>query len=155
MGLTAPASGPGGTFNGADVAAVTTDANGNAAPVFTANTQPGTYSVIESVSGLPDVTFTLTNTPGPAAALVPQTLAPTVAGVAKTFTVTAYDQYGNLATGYRGTLPFHEQRPPGRVARRLPIHHRRQRPAHVHRHLQDQWHPNDHAQRRHAHRSGD
>ena len=38
------------------------------------------------------------------------------AGTPLTFTVTADDQYGNTATGYTGTVHFHQQRPGGRAA---------------------------------------
>ncbi len=36
------------------------------------------------------------------------------AGVAHDVTVTAYDPYGNVATGYTGTVDSHQQRRPGR-----------------------------------------
>ncbi len=107
VGLLAPEVGAGGTFAGGDtVEALVTDANGAVTPVFTANTVPGTYAVTEYFSSVGTVTFTLTNTPGAAQSLVLQNIPPTVAGVSQAFTVTAFDQFGNVATGYRGTLDF-------------------------------------------------
>ena len=57
----APTSGPSGTFaGGGTTATVATDQNGVAtAPAFVANDNPGSYTV--TVTGQPDITFSLTN----------------------------------------------------------------------------------------------
>ncbi len=65
MTFTAPASGASGTFaGGSTTASVTTGSNGIAvAPMFTANSQSGTYTVMANVSGVSlPAGFTLTNT---------------------------------------------------------------------------------------------
>ncbi len=79
-----PATGPSGVF-GAPVngiaAPVTTDANGVAtSPLVTANLFVGAYQAVATISGLPNVTFNLTNTVGAGATIVsdggsPQTTA--------------------------------------------------------------------------------
>src|SRR5205823_136306 len=48
----------------------------------------------------------ITVTPAAAASISVTALHGTTAGVAQSFTVTARDAYGNVATGYRGTLAF-------------------------------------------------
>jgi N-acetylneuraminic acid mutarotase len=79
-----PATGPSGVF-GAPVngiaAPVTTDANGVAtSPLVTANLFVGAHQAVATISGLPNVTFNLTNTVGAGATIVsdggsPQTTA--------------------------------------------------------------------------------
>jgi hypothetical protein len=99
--------------NGATAALTTpaaTDASGLTSVTATANTVAGgPYTVTANVSpalGTP-AAFTLTNTPGPATTLtVAGYPSPVVAGVAHPFTVTELDQYGNVATGYSGTVRF-------------------------------------------------
>jgi hypothetical protein len=105
-----PTSGPGGTFSVTGTSATaTTNASGVAtAPGFTANTTAGAYAVSASASGVATpATFNLTNDPGSAASLVVTDLPnPTAAGATANFTLTAKDQFGNTATGYRGTVQF-------------------------------------------------
>src|SRR5262249_41749500 len=85
------------------------DAQGNAiAPVLTANTVSGTFTVIASITGFAQpVTFTLTNTPGAATTFditgFPQV---TTAGEVHDFNVTARDQFGNIDTTSTGTVHF-------------------------------------------------
>jgi adhesin/invasin len=60
--FTAPASGPSGTFSGPTI--VTTDINGNAfAPLLTANSTAGSFTVTASVPGTAVAVFSLTNLP--------------------------------------------------------------------------------------------
>src|SRR5206468_42677 len=49
---------------------------------------------------------TITGTAGVAAKFVATALPATTAGVAQTFTVTAYDAFGNVAVGYNGLVVF-------------------------------------------------
>jgi hypothetical protein len=64
--FTAPATGPGGAFFGSATATSTADASGVAvAPVLTANSIAGVYSVVASSGGV-NVRFALTNIPAPA-----------------------------------------------------------------------------------------
>src|SRR5271157_3382689 len=103
----APTSGPSGTFSGG--AAVTTDAHGIAAATFNANTVAGSYAVTATASGLAGspVSFNLTNTADVASSFVVSGFpSPTTAGTAYGFSVTARDRYGNVATGYAGTVHF-------------------------------------------------
>jgi autotransporter-associated beta strand protein len=66
--FTAPGSGASGTF--ASSPTVTTDADGYAtAPAFTANTTLGSYHVTASSAKVADLSFSLTNAPGPASSL--------------------------------------------------------------------------------------
>jgi hypothetical protein len=91
-------------------AAVTTNAQGFASPTFLANTVAGgPYNVTATVGGLlgSPASFSLTNAPGVAKTFVVSGFpSPTTAGFAHSFIVTALDQYGNLATGYGGTVAF-------------------------------------------------
>ncbi len=119
-----PASGASGSFAGG-VTTATTDGTGIATPpVFTSNTTLGAYSVTATASGIAgNATFTLTNMPGPATQLSVAAVGATsagagsapqparvgtqvVSGVSASFTVTAQDQYGHVATGYTGTVHF-------------------------------------------------
>ena len=63
--------------------------------------------------------------------------APITAGTAGTFTVTAYDAYGNVATGYTGTVHFTSSDPQAVLPARLHLHRRRRGDAHLHRHARD------------------
>ena len=103
----APASGTSGTFSLS--ATVTTDSSGLAtAPVFTANTISGNYTVTATVAGIATpASFAATNLPGPATVLaVSGVPASIVAGTANSFTVTAQDSFGNVASAYTGTVQF-------------------------------------------------
>jgi len=106
--FTAPASGASGTFTSTtNTITVPTDVNGNASSgTFTANAVlGGPYMVSASDSPAASVTFNLTNIPGAAATLQFTGLPATaVSGTSFPFTVTAYDAYGNQATGYSGSL---------------------------------------------------
>ena len=94
----------------------TTDGSGTASVTATANTAAGgPYMVTANVNPTlgTAATFTLTNTPGAAASFGVTQVSTTqgvtdqaVAGVSATFTITALDQYGNVATGYTGTVHF-------------------------------------------------
>ena len=100
-----PFSGPSCNL-GVNVA--TTDSSGLAAagPPF-ALTAAGTYHVTASAELSSAPFFTLTNLPGPATHLTvtPSTNSVT-AGNSFSLTVTARDQYNNVATGYTGTAHF-------------------------------------------------
>ena len=52
----------------------------------------------------------------------PASRPPTPRAVPGNFTVTAYDPYGNVATGYTGTVPLHQQRSAGRPAGQLHVY---------------------------------
>jgi hypothetical protein len=62
-------------------------------------------TVQDTVSAIAGTTF-ITVTQAAAANLIVSGFPATVAGVAKSFTVTAYDSFGNVATGYTGTVVF-------------------------------------------------
>ena len=120
--FTPPVSGASGTFAGGVNTAVT-DATGTATSVtYTANTISGSDTVTASVPSVtPSASFTLTNSPGPVThfTVSPSTNAVT-AGNSLSITVTALDQFGNTATGYRGTVTFTKlsnPSPSGRAAR--------------------------------------
>jgi hypothetical protein len=101
----APAIGPGGTIGGGNV--VTTNAQGIAAPTFQANTVAGgPYTVTATVGGLSG-NFSLTNRSDVARVFAVSGFpSPTTAGAAHSFTVTAQDRFGNVATGYSGMVHF-------------------------------------------------
>jgi len=103
----APGNGTRGLFGGGDAAvSVTTDGSGVAtAPSFTANGIAGSYTVAVMVPGLATSTpFAMTNLPGPTTHFVLGAPASAVAGASFALTVTAADSFGNMATGYRGTI---------------------------------------------------
>ncbi len=104
--FSAPTSGASGSFGGAATLTVLTDSTGTVSPIFTANTLVGTYTVTATVAGLSPISFTLTNLPGVAQSLVVQNFPSTVAGVPQSFTITAFDAFGNVATTYGGTVTF-------------------------------------------------
>jgi hypothetical protein len=103
--IAAPTTGASGSVNGGGT--VTTNAQGMAAATVTAGTKAGSFAVTASVGGVgTPASFSLTNTPDVASRLLitaPLTATP---GSSFSFTVTAVDQYGNIATGYRGTVAF-------------------------------------------------
>ncbi len=69
-GVSAPASGPGGSFGGQFTTSVATDAQGNASAVITANGNPGSYGATASSSTVTgSAVFALTNLPPSASAL--------------------------------------------------------------------------------------
>jgi hypothetical protein len=97
--LTAPSTGPGGTFSGGALSiTVNTDATGTAtAPAFTANSIAGDYSVTASALGLATpALINLTNRGNPTpAALTPQIVGPTSgSGSSETLTLTFTDSNG-------------------------------------------------------------
>ncbi len=113
----APASGPTGSFPGADQAlgSVQTDINGIAtAPPFTANMVAGTYVVTATVPATRSVpmpgtaTFTLTNTPGPPAAISAISgggqFAITSAAFTNPLAAQVVDSYGNLVPNVNVTF---------------------------------------------------
>jgi hypothetical protein len=84
-----------------------TTTGGVASITATANTIAGGPSTVTATSNGHTATFSLTNLPGAAATLaVTGYPSPVVAGTAHPFTVTAFDQFGNTATGYTGTVHF-------------------------------------------------
>jgi hypothetical protein len=109
----APASGPSGTFGqgeggpGPATVVVFTDQFGVATAFgYTANTVAGVDRVTATVQGVPSFTFTLTNLPDTATQFVFTGPAAPTAGAPATFTVTALDQFGNVDTGFAGTVSF-------------------------------------------------
>jgi hypothetical protein len=107
--FTAPASGAGGAFVGGGATAnVTTNSNGFAnAPLLTANTVAGAYTVTAIATGIATpARFSLVNLPG-AATHFALAFPPNVqAGKSAPLTLTALDVGGNAATGYSGTIHF-------------------------------------------------
>jgi hypothetical protein len=75
----------------------------------------GSFSVTANLTTGPlaaPATFSLTNLPGPAAFLTLTGYpSPVVSGTAHPFTVTAFDAFGNTATGYTGTVHFTSSNP--------------------------------------------
>ena len=69
------------------------------------------------------------------------------AGTAYNITVTAYDAYGNVATGYTGTVAFSSTRREGRPAGQLRLRHIQRRDAYVLRHVRDGGDAIDHRDR--------
>ncbi len=104
----APPSGASGLFGSTTSVIVMTNASGQAtAPAFTANTIAGSYTVTAQVAGgsNPSTSFNLTNLPAAASSFTLTDLpAALTAGTPTTFTVTARDPFGNVATGYTGTV---------------------------------------------------
>ncbi len=66
----------------------------------------GVYMVTASIGSVASNSVSLTVTPGVATQLVVSSGTTQVAGVAFSVTVTAEDAYGNVATGYLGTVTF-------------------------------------------------
>jgi hypothetical protein len=105
--FTAPAGpGPGGAFLGETT--VLTDADGVAtAPPMRAGTVAGDFRVRATVAGALGLDLPLTTDPGPAVAFTLAGAPPSArAGEAFPLTVTAWDAFGNRATGYAGTVTF-------------------------------------------------
>jgi hypothetical protein len=69
----------------------------------TANTVAGSFAVTASIAGAA-VTFSLTNAPGAATRFLLSGPAGVKGAKAFSITITALDAYGNIATGYRGTV---------------------------------------------------
>jgi hypothetical protein len=99
--FTAPTSGASGTFsNGSTSITVTTNSSGVASVKFTANTTAGAYNVKATVSGVSTpATFSLTNSPGAAAAIAITGGNNQSTPIGTTFRsplqVTVTDKYGN------------------------------------------------------------
>jgi hypothetical protein len=102
--FSAPSSGASATFPNGNTATI--DATGQASIAVNANTIAGSYTVTASAAGAAAVIFTLTNAPGAATKFVITAPASVNAGSPFSITVTALDAYGNVATGYRGTVKF-------------------------------------------------
>jgi hypothetical protein len=108
--FTAPSGGAGGTFTGGQTTiTATTDSNGQASEVFTANTVAGSYQVTASVDGVGTAAaFNLTNVAGAPAGI------DAASGDGQSATVTSpfaaplvaevTDQYGNAVAGVSVTL---------------------------------------------------
>jgi hypothetical protein len=101
VAFTGPAAGASATFPGGTA---TIDASGQASAAAAANTHAGSYSVTASAAGASPVSFSLTNTPGPATHFSVSGPTSVPSGTAFSLTVTALDAYGNVATGYLGTV---------------------------------------------------
>ncbi len=114
----------------------------------------------QSITATDTVTGTITGTQSgisvnPAAATtlsVSGFTTPTTAGVSHNVTVTAKDAFGNMATGYTGTVALHQQRRPGGPAGQLHLRRWRQRDPQPLGDAQDGGHPDHH---RHRHGDGD
>jgi hypothetical protein len=102
----APSGGPSSSLSGGGIA--TTNAQGIATLPLIANTVAGSYTVTAGAPGLlGTASYALTNTSAVASSFfVSGFPTPSTAGVAHSFTVTARDAYGNVATGYTGTVHF-------------------------------------------------
>ena len=72
---------------------------------------PQTITVIDSSGGPPTGTQSVTVTPAAAASFQVAGFPATTAGVTQSFTVTARDAFGNVATGYTGTVAFSSSDP--------------------------------------------
>lgn len=101
--FTAPAAGATGRFGASATVTRVTDSSGLAtAPVFTAGTIAGTYTVTANAPGTTTAGFDLTNVPGPASrlAFTQQPSGSTVAGTAfaRQPVVTIQDAYNNTVT---------------------------------------------------------
>jgi hypothetical protein len=76
-------------------------------PTFTANTTSGSYLVTATVpGGASPASFMLTNIPGEAKTFTVAAAANATAGLPFTADLTARDQFGNVVTGYIGTVHF-------------------------------------------------
>jgi hypothetical protein len=102
--FTAPTSGAASSFSGG---VVVTNALGIAATTCSANIKAGRYAVTASASGVgTPLSFSLTNTPDVASRLLITAPLTAIRNTSFAFTVTALDQYGNIAAGYLGTVAF-------------------------------------------------
>ena len=97
--FTAPAAGPSGLFGGQPTFSVTTDTQGHASAVITANSTPGTYGVTASSAAVTgSAIFTLTNLPPATSSLAfVQQPGNTAAGqpIAPPVTVQVFDSTGH------------------------------------------------------------
>jgi hypothetical protein len=101
--FSAPAFGPGGTFNGSP--SVLTDATGTAtAPTFTANTQSGAYNVRASVLPTRFVDIPLTNDATAVNQFFIQGPTSVLAGQSFSITIFAQDGSGNPLTSFVGAV---------------------------------------------------
>jgi hypothetical protein len=102
--FSAPGSGASATLNSNTA---TINALGQASVAATANTTAGSYSVTASARGaLAAASFSLTNLAGVATHFVILGPSSVAHGTSFSITVEAEDAYGNIATGYRGTVGF-------------------------------------------------
>lgn len=108
--FTAPGSGASGKFsNTSTTITATTNSGGIVSEPFTANNNAGSYSVTVADGSISN-SFNLTNTAGAASSLsFPGSAEP--ANTAFSFTVTALDVFGNVATSYNGTVAFNSSDP--------------------------------------------
>ncbi len=102
-----PASVPSGVFTGSNI--VLTNASGIAtAPTLTANNKAGSFTVSAAVTGLPNVSFALSNATGAPASIAAAAGTPASATVAKAYTQTLQalvkDAYGNPVSGVSVTF---------------------------------------------------
>ncbi len=104
VSFAAPASGPSGSFG--SNAVVTTNGSGVAtAAILTANETAGDFIVTASTAGVSvPAQFALSNLPGSTTQLAITLPTSVQAGGSATFIVTAHDPYGNVVTGYTGTV---------------------------------------------------
>ena len=102
--FTPPASGPSATLSGNPA---TIDATGTASVSAAANAIAGSYTVSATASGITTpASFSLTNAAATATHFTVSAPATVTAGGAFSVMVTAQDQFGNIATGYTGTVRF-------------------------------------------------
>jgi hypothetical protein len=108
VSFSAPSSGAGGTFaGGALSASVASGSNGVAtAPVFTANSVTGPYSVAAAVTGLTTATFALTNAVLSAASMTLAAAGSAVAGSPLSVTASAFTANATADISYAGTVHF-------------------------------------------------
>lgn len=94
----------GGGIIGTSVVKTTSD--GQSSQTLQVGTISGSnnQTVTATVSGLPAVTFTHSATPGDATALIATTPSVAITNEEFAVTLTAYDQYSNVATGFTGTV---------------------------------------------------
>src|SRR5262249_10333116 len=72
---------------------------------------PQTITASEVINGLPTGTQSIAVTPAAASSLSVSGFPATTVGVAHAFTVTARDAFGNVATGYTGTVALSSSDP--------------------------------------------
>ncbi|HLN29925.1 MAG TPA: IPT/TIG domain-containing protein [Gemmataceae bacterium] len=98
----------GGTSTGAFGAVSETATKGTYQATFTGATAGTASTLTVTVSGVTLTTKPAVTVTPPAAAIFVVTgfSSPITAGAGASFTVTAEDRYGNVATGYRGTITF-------------------------------------------------
>ena len=127
-----PYGNPATTYSGT-LHLATTDPNSTVSPDVAATNGVATFTVNSLTLGAQTltvnelatpaiaVTESVTNTPGLGVKFVVTPLAAAVAGTAQSFQVTAFDNYGNVSTGYRGSSSITSPTPrwPGRAAIRL------------------------------------